>query len=40
MAGPVSNTELWVRLPPDLCIETAAMSAPAAIALMGMFSPK
>jgi hypothetical protein len=32
--------ELWVREPPDLCMLTAAISAPAAMALTGRFSPK
>ena len=40
MAGPTSSRELWVRLPPDLCMETAAMSAPAAMAEMGSSSLK
>lgn len=39
--GPVSKRLLCVRLPPDLCIETDAMSAPAAIAFStGIFFPK
>ena len=33
--GPVRRKELWVKLPPDLCIETLAISAPAAIAERG-----
>ena len=40
MFFPMSRNELWVRLPPDLCILTEAQSAPAAIAVMGKFSPK
>ena len=34
-SGPVKRRELCVRLPPDLCIDTAAMSAPHAIADAG-----
>ena len=40
MAGPIKSSELCVRLPPDLCMETAAISAPAAMADTGRFSPK
>ncbi len=40
MSGPVSRKELWVRLPPDLCMLTEAMSAPADIAETGMSAPK
>ena len=31
------QAELWVRLPPDLCMDTAAISAPASMADTGMF---
>ena len=40
MFGPISRKLDWVRLPPDLCIETADMSAPASIAEIGMPAPK
>ena len=40
MDGPVSSKLDWVRLPPLLCMDTAAISAPAAMAETGMFSPK
>ena len=40
MAGPASSSELWVRLPPDLCMDTAAISAPAAMADTGISAPK
>lgn len=38
MAGPMSSMELCVRLPPDLCMLTAAISAPAAMAETGSAS--
>ena len=38
--GPVSRKEDWVRLPPDLCMDTAAISAPASMAVVGMPAPK
>ena len=38
--GPVNSRELWVRLPPDLCMLTAAISAPASMADIGNPSPK
>ena len=37
-SGPVKRRELCVRLPPDLCIEIAAISAPACIAEIGSSS--
>ena len=40
MAGPQRSRLLWVRLPPDLCMDTAAISAPAAMADMGSSSLK
>ena len=38
--GPVSRKLDCVRLPPLLCMEIAAISAPASIAVMGMPAPK
>ena len=40
MAGPVRRKELCVSDPPVLCMLTAAISAPAAIAVTGILSPK
>ena len=40
MPGPMSRRLDWVRLPPLLCMDTEAMSAPASIADTGMWSPK
>ena len=40
MAGPQSSRLLWVKLPPDLCMDTAAISAPAAMADRGSSSLK
>ena len=35
-----NKKEDWVKEPPDLCMETAAISAPAAIAEIGKCLPK